>query len=201
MQDEIATSKPYTETVVYVTEANGETRMAKIEATHVGEAEAKDLFETFVGYFPSLHMVSFEMVKKFLYNPTVEIKNLINQALDAMAMGDDDELVWRGNFEGTMWKKITLYPYVGDRFITITPTSPNDIERTYNVVIDYTERPTENHRYCPKWARYQIWKPAPVAPTISTPYSNEDDDDDDEKYFGASTLAKLRASKLFEDED
>ncbi|PJF30164.1 MAG: 30S ribosomal protein S2 [Phototrophicales bacterium] len=30
---------------------------------------------------------------------------------------------------------------------------------------------------------------------------DDDDDEDDEKYFGASTLAKLRDSKLFDDED
>lgn len=202
-QDEIITSKLRTETTITVTVEDGKTRMAKIEAMHINETEAKDLFETFVGYFPSLQMVSFEMVKNFLYNPTVGVKTLINQALDAQAIGDYKEggsrtFIWRGEFEGKEWETITLYPYVGDRFITITPTSPNDIDRTYNVVIDYTQRPTWNHVYCPKWARYQVLEKPVVAPPSEKSSSDEDDDESDDKYFGASTLAKLRESRLFE---
>jgi len=205
-QDEI-TSTPRREITVFVTADNREGgRMAKIEAMNVSKEEAKDLMESFVGYFESLSMVSWAMVEAYITRYTVEIKNLIGQALDAMSYGDDDEdgnptFVWRGDFDGTAFESITLIPYVGDRFITISRASEVS-DNGWNVVIDYTARPTHNHRYSPKWVQYKIWQPAPEAPVVATPSpATEEDDEDDAKYFGASTLAKLRGSKLFDNED
>jgi hypothetical protein len=189
---------------VYLTHDGTETRMAKIVGLGLTETEAKALFECFIAYFESLHLVGFNMVKKFLFDNRMGVEKVLDAALSAASYGR-----WYGRFEGVEGKYFTLYPYVGDRFITITRTyqKHHDPEKwVYDVVIDYTRRPTFFHTYPLQDPEFILDIPENEEEKESLfknnhPVFDDEDDEEDEKYFGASTLAKLRETKVFDDED
>jgi len=124
-------------------------KMSQIVLETKNKEEAKTLFVEFVKNYQSLEFVSWELVCRLIY-AEMWVRKHFENALELGSYGQ-----WPGTYELVQNENgvnytLTLTPYVGDRKLIITCEYLSDPEgdyRMFNVVVDYTARPTATHQY------------------------------------------------------
>jgi len=183
-------------------------KMSQIVLETKNKEEAKTLFVEFVKNYPSLEFISWELVCHLIYGKTWVRKHFEN-ALELGSYGQ-----WAGNYELVQNENgvnytLTLTPYVGDRKLIITCEYLSDPEgdyRMFNVVVDYTLRPTTHHQYSDLGVREYVEEEEEEEFVPRTRLASDEEDDaltyaittkkephdkdDDPKYWGASQRLK-----------